>query len=67
MEPFKAWKQSCTSPPVISSGVFPAEYYWLVGKQDDRSRRVESNRIQLDARNAGPNSPVFLFFEFAGA
>lgn len=29
-------------------------------EQDDRSRRVESNRIQLDAGNAGPTSPVFL-------
>lgn len=30
-------------------------------EQDDRSRRVECNRIQLDAGNAGPTSPVFFF------
>ena len=63
---FKAGSKVAPLPPLFLSGAFPVESYWPVGKQDDRSRRVECNRIQLDAGNAGPTSPVFLFLaEFA--
>ncbi len=58
---FKAGSKVARFPPLFLSGAFPAESYWLAGKQDDQSRRVECNRIQHDAGNAGPTSPVFLF------